>query len=122
MRSMLTALGFTAVIIVVNLFVLLIALLPGINILAYLVGNGYLLGREYFELVAARFMPRRDVRALRKSCRGKVFVAGVFIALVAAIPFVNFLVPLFATAFMVHVFKGVTRTRTERPPRVSLRA
>ncbi len=119
--SMWTALKFTFVIVLVNILVLLIALLPGINIVAYIVGNGYLLGREYFEMVAARFMPRRDVKALRKANAGKVFVAGAMIAFIAAIPFVNFLVPLFATAFMVHVFKGVTRRQSERPPKVSLR-
>ena len=119
--SMWIALKFTFIIILVNILVLLIALLPGVNILAYLVGNGYLLGREFFELVAARFMPRREVKALRKANAGKVFVAGVIIAFVAAIPFVNFLVPLFATAFMVHVYKGVMRKQGERPPKVSLR-
>lgn len=120
--SLFTALKFTFVIILVNLFVILIALLPGINILAFLVGNGYLLGREFFELVGARFLPRGEVKALRKANAGKVFVAGMFIALVAAIPFVNFLVPLFATAFMVHVYKGVSRRSGERAPRVRLRA
>ncbi len=120
--SLFTALKFTFVIILVNLFVILIALLPGINILAFLVGNGYLLGREFFELVGARFLPRGEGKALRKANAGKVFVAGMFIALVAAIPFVNFLVPLFATAFMVHVYKGVSRRSGERAPRVRLRA
>ena len=120
-QSMFTAVKFTFVIVLVNLLVLLIVWLPGINILAYLVGNGYLLGREYFELVAARFMSRRDLKALRKANRGKVFVAGLFIATVALIPFVNFLVPLFATAFMVHVFKGVKRQQDDRPPKVRVR-
>lgn len=120
--SMFTALKFTFVIVLVNLFVILIALLPGLNILTFLAGNGYLLGREYFQLVGARFLPPREVKALREANAGKVFVAGIFIAFIAAIPFVNFLVPLFATAFMVHVFKGVSRGTGERAPRVSLRA
>ena len=119
--SLLTALKFTAVIILVNLLVILLTLLPGINILVFLAGNGYLLGREFFELVGARFLPRQEVKALREANAGKIFVAGIFIAFFAAIPFVNFLVPLFATAFMVHVYKGISRRAGERAPRVSLR-
>ena len=118
--SLWTATKFTFVVILVNILVLLIALLPGINIVAYIIGNGYLLSREYFEMVAARFMPRRDVKALRKANAAKVFLAGAMIACVAAIPFVNFLVPLFATAFMVHVCKGVMRRHGEQPPRVKM--
>lgn len=119
--TMLTALKFTVIIVLVNLLVILLSLLPGINILVFLAGNGYLLGREFFELVGARFLPPREVKALREANAGKVFVAGVFIAFFAAIPFINFLVPLFATAFMVHVYKGISRRSAERAPRVSLR-
>ena len=115
-------LKFTFVIVLVNLFVLIIALLPGINIAVFLAGNGYLLGREYFEMVGMRFLTPKEVKALRKRNAGKVFTAGLFIALLAAIPFVNLLVPLFATAFMVHVYKQVAAGGTEdRRPRVSLR-
>ena len=121
-RSLYVALKFTFVVILVNLFVLIIALLPGINIAVFLIGNGYLLGREYFEMVGMRFLPPKEVKALRKGNAGKVFVAGLFIATLAAIPFVNLLVPLFATAFMVHVYKQVSSGgREERQPRVSLR-
>ena len=120
-RSLWTAVRFAIVILLVNVLVLLIAWLPGLNVLAYLAGNGYLLGREYFELVGARFHHPRDVKKLRKANRGKVFTAGLFIAFVALIPFVNLLVPLFATAFMVHVFKGVQRRSGERPPRVQVK-
>jgi CysZ protein len=66
-------------------------------------------------------MAPREVKALRRANAGKVFVAGVMVACVAAIPFINFLVPLFATAFMVHVFKGVMRRQGERPPKVRMR-
>ena len=121
-RSLFVALKFTFVIVLVNLFVLIIALLPGINIAVFLAGNGYLLGREYFEMVGMRFLTPKEVKALRKRNAGKVFTAGLFIALLAAIPFVNLLVPLFATAFMVHVYKQVAAGGSEdRRPRVSLR-
>lgn len=113
-RSAWIAVKFTAVLVVVNLFVLIIALIPGINVIAFLAGNGYLLGREYFEMVAMRHMAVRDVRRLRKAYAGRVLAGGLLIAAIAVIPFVNLLVPLFATAFMVHVYKSTERDRVRR--------
>lgn len=104
-----SALRFTALVVVVNLFVLALILLPGINVSAFFIANAYLLGREYFEQVALRFHPREAVTELRRRNGTRVFLAGLLIALVLAIPIVNFLTPLFATAFMVHIFKGVER-------------
>lgn len=121
MRSLWIAFKFTFVVVLVNIVVLLLTLLPGVNLVAYVVGNGYLLGREFFELAAARFMAPRDVKALRRANAGRVFLAGVIIAFATLIPFANFLVPLFATAFMVHVFKGVMHRGEARAPKVRMR-
>lgn len=104
---------FTLVVILVNLLVLLLVLLPGINIAAFFLANAYLLGREYFETVARRFHDKETVAALRSAHGGRLFVAGLAIAAVLAVPIVNLLTPLFATAFMVHVFKGLP---APRPP------
>jgi CysZ protein len=109
-----SALRFTALVVVVNLVVLLLVLLPGINVTAFFVANAYLLGREYFEAVALRFLPRDVVAELRSRYAARLFMAGLLIALVLAIPIVNLLTPLFATAFMVHVFKDVEREERRR--------
>lgn len=108
--AVLSALRFTALVVVVNLLVLLLILLPGINIGAFFVANAYLLGREYFEQVAMRFHSRETVAELRRRHGTRIFLAGLVVALVLAIPLVNILTPLFATAFMVHVFKDVDRS------------
>jgi CysZ protein len=81
------------------------AALPGIAEAATILLNGWLLGLEYFELVALRHVSRRASEGLRRRHRGVVFTGGVLIALLAAVPFVNFIAPLFATAFMVHLYK-----------------
>lgn len=107
--SLVVALKFTGILILVNLLILMVAWIPGVNVLAFLTGNGYLLGREYFEMIGMRHMPLEDARALRRDHAGRVFVAGVMLAALAMVPFANLLVPLFATAFMVHVFKSVRR-------------
>ena len=40
----------------VNILALFLLLIPGINLIAFYLGNGYLLGREYFELAAMRHL------------------------------------------------------------------
>lgn len=107
-HGLVIALKYTFSIIGVNVLVLLVALIPGINLLVFYVGNGYLLGREYFELCGLRHLPHNEVIALRKANRGRIWMSGILIAFVATIPFVNLLTPLFATALMVHTFKAVS--------------
>ena len=106
-RAMWLALKFAAVSVLVNLFALALLLLPGINLLAFFGANAYLLGREYFELAALRYRPIEEVRALRKAHGFYLFVCGLFIAGLVAIPVVNLLTPLFATAFMVRVHQRI---------------
>lgn len=114
-RSLLSAVRFTGLVIAVNAFVLLLLLLPGINIAAFFVANGYLLGREYFEQVAARYHDDETVRTLREGARAKVFLAGLLVAAMLAVPLLNLLTPLFATAFMVHLYKAMDRDARVRP-------
>ncbi|WP_370154690.1 EI24 domain-containing protein [Ferrovibrio sp.] len=103
------ALRFLAVVLLVN-----ILLLPVYGILLFfppllyglsLVVNGWLVSREYFEQVAARYLPRAEADAMRRRWRGDIWLCGILIVLLLTIPLVNFLVPIVATAFMVHVYK-----------------
>lgn len=99
------ALKFGLVVIVVNIGVLFLLLLPGINIMAFFLANGYLLGREYFELAAMRYVDPRAARELRRANRLRILVSGLAIAGMVSVPLLNLLTPLFATAFMVHTVK-----------------
>lgn len=92
---------------VVYLLALPSLLIAGLGIVIFFVASAYLLGREYFELAAMRYHPVKLARRLRKSNRGTVFIAGLFIAAFVSIPIVNLATPLFAMALMVHVHKGV---------------
>ena len=94
------SLKFGLVVIAVNIGVLFLLLLPGINIMAFFLANGYLLGREYFELAAMRYMAPREARALRRANRVRVLLSGFAIAGMVSIPLLNLLTPLFATAFI----------------------
>ena len=102
------ALKFFAVIILGNFFALLLLLVPGVNLVAFFIVNGYLLGREFFEFAAMRFRSEADAKALRRRHAGTVFLAGLVIAAFLAVPLLNLLTPLFAASMMVHLHKMVS--------------
>ncbi len=80
-----------------------------LNLFVFYLLNGYLLGREYFELVAARRFDAAGVRRLRRKYRGRVMLAGVVIAFLLTVPIVNLVTPIVATGFMLHVFERLRR-------------
>ena len=93
-----------------NLLILPLSFVPFANILYpafYLLINGVLLGREFWEVVAPRRMSFEAAHALRRRHRFKVFVSGVVIALLFLIPVLNLIAPVIATAFMVHVHRRI---------------
>lgn len=112
-----SALRFFVVVLVLNLLALPLYLFPALNLLVFYGLNGYLLGREYYDLVALRHLSPGAARLMRRSYGLKLFSAGVIIAFLSSIPVVNLLVPVVATAFMVHVFHGLDAALrpTERP-------
>ena len=103
------ALKFFFVVLAVNIVALFLLLIPGVNLIAFYIGNGYLLGREYFELAAMRHMPPAEAKKLRQANRLTVFLCGLIIAGIASVPILNLVTPIFATAFMVHTYKDLTR-------------
>ena len=85
----------------------------GFGFIIMFLANAYLLGREYFLLAAMRFRPSGEAKALRRSHRTSVFLAGLVIALFVSVPLLNLAAPLFATAFMVHMHKRLAPSRME---------
>ena len=106
--ALVASLGFFGVVIVGNIIAFLLLLLPGINLIAFFVVNGYLLGREFFEFAAMRFRSPAEARAFRAKHASRVFIAGLIIAGFLAIPFLNLLTPLFAASLMVHLHKAIS--------------
>jgi CysZ protein len=104
------ALRFAGLSLLVNLLAIALLLLPPLNVVAFLGANGYLLGREYFELAAMRFRPAAEARAMRRRYALRIFLAGLIIAGFVAIPILNLCTPLFATAFMTRLHKRLPRT------------
>ena len=108
-EAMLSSLKFFGIVVVGNIVALLLLLVPGVNIVAFFLVNGYLLGREFFEFAAMRFRSPDEARLFRSRHAGTVFVAGLVIAAFLAIPFVNLLTPLFAAGLMVHLHKMLSK-------------
>lgn len=111
------ALKFTALVVVANLFALMLVLLPGINFAVFFFLNGYLLGREFFQFAAMRFLSEDEARQLRQLNEGNVFMGGMMIAAFMSVPLLNLATPLFAAALMVHVYKK-SGERNSIPPEV----
>lgn len=115
-ESITGALTFLGIVLAVNLvampFYAVFFFLFATGILLYYFINGYLLGREYFEMVALRRMSRPDVTMMRRKHRGAVFGFGVVTAFLMTLPIVNLLAPALAAAAMAHLFMAL---RGERP-------
>lgn len=116
-QSVLEGLGnslkFLGIVLILNLIVLPLYLVPVLNLIIFPSLNGYLLGREYYELVSLRRLDPERMRSLRSEQGLKLFLAGAIIAFLSMVPIVNLLMPVIATAFMVHVFENM---RQRLPP------
>jgi len=84
--------------------------LPGIGELLSLAANGWLLGREYFELAALRHTGLDEATQIRRANSGAIWLAGALIALASMVPLLDLVAPLLGTALMVHLFHRITRT------------
>lgn len=100
---------FFAIMILLNLFLLIFLAVPVIFPFVFYGVNGYLIGREYFELVAQRRLSRDDYTKLRKRERLSIFIPSVVLVFLLTIPVINLLVPIFATTIMVHIFYKVSQ-------------
>ena len=107
---LLVMLRLTALTLALNLLALPVYIfVPGINCFLFLALNGYLFGRGYFEVVALRRLDMGAARRVRSRFAGRIFLGGVVIAGLFALPLVNLVAPVIATAFMLHLFEALPR-------------
>jgi CysZ protein len=103
-------LKLAALVVGVNLLLLPFDIgLPGVGEILSLAANGWLLGREYFELAALRHIPLDEATRLRRINGGVIWLSGVLIALASMVPVLNLAAPLLGTALMVHLFHRMMR-------------
>jgi uncharacterized protein involved in cysteine biosynthesis len=108
----LLGLRFAGLVLLVNLialpFYVLLLFLPPFGLVLFYLVNGYLLGREYFDLIATRHLPADRAAALRSAYGIRIVLAGAVGAFLFTLPLAALLAPLVTTAAFVHLFK---RTR-----------
>ncbi len=108
LEAALLGLRFAGLCVLVNLIALVLLFVPGLGVVAWIGANGYLLGREYFELAALRFRSAAEARAMRSHYEIAVFAHGLLIAGFVAVPLLNLLTPLFATTLMARLHKRLS--------------
>lgn len=111
-ESLRDALAFLGVMIVANAIALILYLmLAPIALFIFWAVNGFLLGREYFTLVAMRHMGRTAAYALRREHASLIWMAGVVMAVPLSIPLVNLAIPVLGAATFTHVYHGLAVRR-----------
>ena len=100
--------GYVAVLVVANLLAVVIYFaVPPLAPFVFWMVNGFLLGREYFTLVAVRWLGREGAHRLRRRRIGQVWALGTAVAFLLTIPLVNLTVPVVAAAAFTHLFHRV---------------
>lgn len=102
-------LSFFAVLVVVNVLALAVYVFAGplVPFLFWAI-NGYLLGREYFQMAAMRRIGRKAAGELRRQHPLQIWLAGTLLALPLSIPLVNLVMPILGAAAFTHLFHRLT--------------
>jgi uncharacterized protein involved in cysteine biosynthesis len=111
-RDVLTdSVNFLVLMLVVNIVAVGLYFVVGpFGPLLFWVVNGFLLGREYFQMVAMRRLGRIGAIAARKRHRGRIWIAGILMAAPLSIPVVNLFVPILGAATFTHMFHRLERS------------
>jgi CysZ protein len=110
--TLVSAIKLLFTMVIVNIGLLIFLLIPPVFPFVFYAANGYLLGREYFELVALRRVNLLEAKRLRQENRRQILLAGVVVALLLTVPVVNLAAPVIGVAVMVHLF---TTNKTASP-------
>lgn len=81
---------------------------PGVAEIATVLANGWLLGREFFELASLRHLNRAESDAMRSKYATRIYAAGLLISILTAIPAVDLIAPFFGSALMARLFKRLS--------------
>lgn len=105
-ETLVDTLNFLGLLIGANILaVILYTVLNVLSPLAFWAINGYLLGREYFQMAAMRRLGRIGAKAFGKKHRFEIWMAGVLMTIPLTIPLVNLLIPVLAAATFTHMFQ-----------------
>ena len=102
--------NFLGVLVTANVLALILyAIFPPAALFIFWGMNGFLLGREYFTLVASRRLGMPEARKMRRKYSGTIWMAGILMAMPLTIPLVNLVIPILGAATFTHVFHALQR-------------
>ncbi len=104
-----SSLRFLGLVLILNAALLPTLLFAPLYPIAFVAVNGFLLGREYSDLVALRRVDPQSARALRSRHGTEILALGVGAAMLNMVPFANFVAPVFVTMVFVHRFEAWRR-------------
>jgi CysZ protein len=103
--------NFLGVIVVVNLVALVLYFFVGpLAPALFWAVNGYLLGREYFQMAAMRRIGRDGANRLRRRHAGQIWAAGTLMAVPLSVPILNLVMPILGAATFTHMFHRLNRS------------
>ncbi len=103
--SLADSLRFLALVVLANLAALIVYMFATIFApFVFWAVNGFLLGREFFQLAAARRIGIEAARDMAQRHFTTIWLAGVLMAIPMSVPVVNLLVPILGAATFTHLF------------------
>lgn len=106
------SLRFMGAMIVANLVALpfyLLLLLTGFGFVLFYLVNGYLMAREFYDMVALRHLDPAQARLVFRQHLLRLWLAGAGIAFLFSIPGLNLIGPVVAVAWMTHLFQNLRK-------------
>ena len=78
--------------------------LPGLNILIFLILNGYILGVQTYKGIILSYFNQFNIKKIIAQNKLELFVIGSFLTLIYLIPLINFFAPLFTILIFLNYF------------------
>ncbi|OED48224.1 EI24 domain-containing protein [Leisingera sp. S232] len=102
--------NFLGLLIAANVLALLLyALFPPAAPFIFWGLNGFLLGREYFTLAAARRVGTAEAKKLRRRHSATIWAAGTLMAMPLSVPLLNLAIPILGAATFTHIYHALSR-------------
>ena len=104
--QILVSIRFLGFLILANIGALILSMiLPFLAPVVFWATNGYLMGREYFQMAAMRRVPRTQAQELLRRHQGAIWYAGILMAIPLTIPLVGLFIPILGAATFTHLFE-----------------
>ncbi|MGB3981042.1 EI24 domain-containing protein, partial [Planktomarina temperata] len=97
--QILVGIRFLGILLLANVGALILSMIvPLLAPFVFWATNGYLMGREYFQMAAMRRMPRAQAQELYQRHQGSIWTAGILMAIPMSIPLVGLFIPILGAA------------------------